>query len=264
MKKLAVVTGASSGIGFHLAKELAARGYDIVGVGSSDRIHTLPERLPDVEVVPVAVDLSTTEGVDQLWQRIDDLGRPLDVAALNAGVSLGGAFLDTPLEAELTMIGLNITSQVLLAKRVVPAMTKRRQGRILITSSLSALTPTPYESIYGPTRAFMYSFAQGLREELRAYGVTVTALLPGATATEFHDRAGMQNTKFGNNDWKNDPALVARIGVDGLFADKDHVVGGDRRTRRSYLRSKLLPEHVKARQFAKAARPNTSSTPPTS
>lgn len=258
MKQLALVTGASSGIGFHLAKELAARGHDIVGVGSSDRVNALPERLPGVEVVPVAVDLSTAEGVEQLWQRIEELGRPLDVAALNAGVSLGGAFLDTSIEAELTMIGLNITSQVLLAKRVVNQMTERRRGRILITSSLSALTPTPYESIYGPTRSFMYSFAQGLREEMREYGVTVTALLPGATATEFHDRAGMQDTKFGSNDWKNDPALVARLGVDGLFADKDHVVGGDRRTRRSYLRSRLLPEQLKARQFAKAARPTPS------
>lgn len=257
MKELALVTGASAGIGFHLAHQLAERGYDIIGVGGSDRITTLAERLSasGVDVTPVAADLSTAEGVDELWQRVEDLGRPLDVAALNAGVSLGGGFVDTPIEAELRMIGLNITSQVLLAKRVVAAMVERRRGRILITSSLSALTPTPYESIYGPTRAFMYSFAQGLREEMREYGITVTALLPGATATEFHHRAGMGNTKFGANDWKNDPELVARQGVDGLFADKDHVVGGDRRTQRSYLRSKLLPEHVKARRFAKASRP---------
>lgn len=255
MRDLALVTGASAGIGFHLARQLTQRGYDIVGVGASDRIMTLPERLPDVYVTPVAVDLSTAEGVDELWQRIEDLDRPLDVAVLNAGVTLGGGFVDTPIDAELNMIALNITSQVLLAKRIVAAMTKRRQGRILITSSLSAMTPTPYESIYGPTRAFMYSFAQGLREEMREYGITVTALLPGATATDFHHRAGMQATKFGTNDWKNDPELVARLGIEGLFADKDHVVGGDRRTRRSYLQNKLLPEHVKAHRFAKASRP---------
>jgi uncharacterized protein len=129
MDKLALVTGASAGIGFHLAHQLAERGYDIVGVGASDRVNTLPQRIPDVEVVPVAVDLSTADGVDQLWQRVESLGRPLDIAALNAGVSLCGAFLDTPIEAELTMIGLNITSQVLLAKRIVSAMVKRRHGR---------------------------------------------------------------------------------------------------------------------------------------
>jgi short-subunit dehydrogenase len=146
---------------------------------------------------------------------------------LNAGVSLGGSFADTSIESERAMIALNITSQVVLAKRVVAVMTSRRQGRILITSSMSATTPTPYESIYGPTRAFMYSFAQGLREEMREYGVSVTALLPGATATEFHQRAGMGATKFGSNDWKNDPEMVARQGVQALFAGKDHVIGGD-------------------------------------
>ena len=257
MRELALVTGSSAGIGFHLAHQLAQRGYDIIGVGASDRIMTLPDRLRSVDVIPVAVDLSTPAGVDQLWQRIEDLGRPLDVAALNAGTTLGGSFVDTPIEDELRMIGLNITSQVLLAKRVVAAMANRRQGRILITSSVSATTPTPYESIYGPTRAFMYSFAQGLREELREYGVTVTALLPGATATEFHQRAGMGNTKFGTNEWKNDPEVVARQGIDALFADKDHVVGGDRRTRRAAITNKFLPEYVKARRFAKASKPST-------
>ena len=257
-QQLALITGASAGIGFHLARQLAGRGYDIIGVGASDRIHLLPERLPEVEVTAVAADLSHSDGVDQVWDRTEQLGRPLDIAVLNAGVSLGGGFLDTAVADELTMIGLNITSQVLLAKKVVRDMAERRRGKILITSSVSALTPTPYESIYGPTRAFMYSFAQGLREEMREYGVTVTALLPGATATEFHHRAGMDNTKFGDNSWKNDPELVAEQGVTALFAGKDHDVGGDRRTRRSYLRNRLLPEHLKARRFARGSKPPTS------
>jgi len=256
MAKLALVTGSSAGIGFQIARQLADRGYDIVGVGASDRILGLAEKLNGVTVHPVSVDLASDGGVDELWSHVEAIGQPLDVAALNAGVSLGGSFADTPIEDELRMLALNVTSQVLLAKRVVPAMIARRQGRILITSSLSATTPTPYESIYGPTRAFMYSFAEGLREELREFGITVTALLPGATATEFHERAGMGATKFGSNDWKNDPALVARKGVEGLFADKDHVVGGDLKTRWAAIRHKFLPERVKARQFAQASRPN--------
>ena len=101
----------------------------------------------------------------------------------------------------------------------------------------------------------MYSFSQGLRVEMHEYGVTVTALLPGATATDFHQRAGMGNTVFGSNDWKNDPALVAQLGVDALFAGKDHVIGGDRQTRWSAARNKFLPERVKAQRFAKASRP---------
>lgn len=101
----------------------------------------------------------------------------------------------------------------------------------------------------------MYSFAQGLREELRPYNVSVTALLPGATATEFHHRAGMDNTVFGSNDWKNDPELVARRGLEALFAGKDHVVGGDRRTRLNATINRLLPERVKAKRFAASSKP---------
>ncbi|WNM26444.1 SDR family NAD(P)-dependent oxidoreductase [Demequina capsici] len=134
-------------------------------------------------------------------------------------------------------------------------MADNHSGNILITSSLSALTPTPYESIYGPTRAFMYSFAQGLREEMREHGVNVTALLPGATATEFHDRAGMQNTAFGDNSRKTDPALVARLGVEALFEGEDHVVGGRARTRRNAWKHRLGSEESKARRFAKLSRP---------
>ena len=167
MSSLALITGASAGIGLQLAHGLAERGFDIVGVGSGDRILDLPEQLPGVEVHPVQADLSTREGAEAVWQAVQQLDPPRQVAALNAGRSLGGSFLDTDLDDELAMLGLNVTSQVVLAKHVARHMAQRRAGRILITSSLSATTPTPYESIYGPTRAFMSSFAQGLRQELR-------------------------------------------------------------------------------------------------
>lgn len=255
MAPLALVTGASAGIGLQLATGLAARGHAVIGVGSSPRIHDLPARLPGAEVHPVQVDLAAEDGPDRLWEEVLAIGRPLEVACLNAGRSLGGAFVDTDLEDELQMLALNVTSQVRLAKHVARHMVDHRAGRILVTTSLSATTPTPFESIYGPTRAFMLSFAQGLREELREHGVSVTALLPGATATDFHDRAGMQGTRFGDNSWKNDPALVARLGLEALFAGRDHVVGGDRGTRRAALVNRVLPDAVKARRFARDARP---------
>lgn len=256
MTPTALVTGASSGIGFRIAQQLASRGYDIVGVGASEKILALPEKLPQVTVTPVRADLTDRAQLDAAWKAFEELGTTLDVAALNAGKSLGGSFVDADLDEELHMLDLNVTSQVILAKRVVRRMAEQKQGRILITSSLSATTPTPYESIYGPTRAFMYSFAQGLREEMREYGVSVTALLPGATATDFHDTAGMQDTKFGDNSWKNDPQLVAKLGVDALFAGRDHVVGGDRNTQWAALRNKFTPERVKARKFALDSKPD--------
>lgn len=255
MNKLALVTGASAGIGFELARQLAERGYDIAGVGAGERINELPDKLPHVRVLPIQANLATEEGVEHVWSQVEQLGRPLDVVALNAGKSLGGGFLDTDLEEEKQMIALNITSQVLLAKRVVRKLADQRDGRILITASMSALTPTPYESIYGPTRAFMFSFAEGLREEMKEYGVSVTALLPGATATDFHQTAGMGNTVFGSNDWKNDPVEVAQRGLDALFAGKDHVIGGNRKTRKDALVNKFLPEALKARRFAKDSKP---------
>lgn len=254
---LALVTGASSGIGFQLARQLGQRGYDVIGVGASARIDDLGDRIAGVEVIPVQADLATAEGVDQLWATIDGLGRPLDVACLNAGRSLGGAFLDTDLDDELAMLALNVTGQVRLAKHVVRHMAGRHAGRILITTSCSALTPTPYESIYGPTRSFMLSFAEGLREEMKEHGVGVTALLPGATATDFHQSAGMGNTKFGSNEWKNDPALVAEQGLDALFAGEDHVIGGDQATKDDAALNRTLSDPVKAAKFAQASRPTT-------
>ncbi|AMD86488.1 oxidoreductase [Actinomyces radicidentis] len=252
---LALVTGASAGIGFQLAFQLADRGYDVVGVGASARIHQLGERITGVEVLPVQADLTTAEGVEAVWEAVESLGRPLDVACLNAGRSLGGAFLDTDLDDELSMLALNVTGQVRLAKHVVRHMASKRAGRVLITTSCSALTPTPYESIYGPTRAFMLSFAEGLREEMKEHGVSVTALLPGATATEFHHTAGMDNTRFGSNDWKNDPAVVAEQGLEALFAGDDHVVGGDQATKDDAALNRTLSDPVKAAKFAEASRP---------
>lgn len=255
MDKLALVTGASAGIGLQIAKELSQRGHDIVGIGSGDRIDKLADEITGVTVVPIQADLSTADGVETVLHRVDELARPLDVVALNAGKSLGGSFHNTDLDDELHMLDLNVVGQIRLAKHIVHKMAAQRHGRILVTSSLSALTPTPYESIYGPTRAFMLAFAQGLREEMKEYGVSVTALLPGATATDFHHTAGMDNTKFGSNAWKNDPTQVARQGVDALFAGKAQVIGGNAATKRAAALNKVLPESIKAKRFAKDSRP---------
>ena len=256
-RPLALVTGGSSGIGLELARQFATHGFDLVIGGSSDRVDDAAATLRETGavVVPVKSDLATYEGVEAVWKAVRDTGRPLAAAALNAGIGIGGAFIDTALEDELRMIAINATSQVHLAKRIVPGMVAARNGRILFTSSLSATTPTPYETVYGPTRAFVYSFAQSLREELLGTGVTVTALLPGATDSQFHQRAGMGDTRFGDNSWKNSRELVARKGYEALMAGRDHVIGGDRATWRAAVINKFLPERVKAHRQARMAEP---------
>ncbi|MET7320577.1 SDR family NAD(P)-dependent oxidoreductase [Streptomyces sp. NPDC005549] len=256
-RPLALVTGASNGIGTEIARQLASRGYDIIGTGRGDSIDTVAERLRALgaTVYPLRADLATYDGVENLWKQVQEIGRPLDVAVLNAGRSIGGAFAtDTDLDDELKLIALNVNAVVHLAKRVVPGMLARGKGRILITSSISATMPTPYETVYGPSKAFGYSFAESLREELRGSGVTVTALLPGATDSDFHQRAGMGRTAIGKGR-KNDKRLVAKQGVDALLAGKDHVVGGDQATKRQALLNRFLPEPVKASRQGANAKP---------
>lgn len=255
---LALVTGGSAGIGYELAAQCARNGYDVIITGAADRVYDSAARLgaaTGAQVTAMQADLRTEEGVAAVWQAVVDDGRPLQIAMLNAGISIGGAgFLDTDLEAELGEIALNVTSQVRLAKPVTTHMVANHSGRILFTSSLSAWGPTPFETVYGPTRAFIYMFALGLRQELQEHGVVVTVLLPGATATEFHGRAGMQNTAYGPNDGKNDPAMVARIGYEGLMAGLDHVIG-DTNPDESETRRWSVPDHVKAAEHDKNARP---------
>ncbi|MDN3029084.1 SDR family NAD(P)-dependent oxidoreductase [Streptomyces sp. S.PB5] len=137
-------------------------------------------------------------------------GLPLAAAALNAGRSIGGAFLDTDLDDELSLVSLNVTSVVHLATYAARQMATHHTGKILITSSLSATLPTPYETVYGPSRAFTRMFALGLREELKEHGVTVTTLMPGATDSDFHTSAGMDDTAFGTGAKKNSRKEVAR------------------------------------------------------
>ena len=258
-RPLALVTGASNGIGLEIARELARRGHDLVVTGRSSRTDEVADELRGlgVDTYPVRADLADYDAVEALWKATLHVGRPLEVAVLNAGIGVGGAFADVDLEQDFKLIDLNVKSVVHLAKRVVVDMIPRRRGRILMTSSISATKPTPYETTYGPSRAFVYMFAEALRAEVLEHGITVTALLPGATDSDFHVRAGMGDTKFGDNSWKNDRRVVARQGLDALFAGKDAVVGGDRATKRKALVNRFLPERVKAERHARGARPTS-------
>jgi short-subunit dehydrogenase len=261
---LAVVTGASNGIGYQLAAGLARRGFDLLVTGRSQAIEDTAAECTRLGAAATAVraDLASYDGVEKLWQAVTDLARPVEAAAVHAGVGLGGAFRDNDLADELTLISLNVTSVVHLTKRLTEAMTRQGRGRILITSSTAATAPTPYETVYGPSRAFTRNFAFGLREELRGSGVTVTVFSPGATNSDFHARAGMANTAFGPDAGKNDTSEVARQGIEALLAGRAEVIAGDRATKRIALINRFLPETLKAARHARMAKPRDGQHTP--
>jgi uncharacterized protein len=227
-RPLALVTGASSGIGFELAKQFAEHGFDLIVAAEDVELDDATETLRGLggAVAPVSVDLRRREDVERLVAAYRGSGRPLDAAALNAGVGHGGPFVETDLDADLSIVDLNCASTVHLAKRVAQDMVARGEGRMLFTSSVASQAPEPFQAVYGASKAFVQSFALAIREELKDTGVTVTALLPGPTDTEFFDRAELTDTKLGASDKKDDPALVARQGFEGLMKGEASVFAG--------------------------------------
>ena len=258
MGKLALVTGASSGIGLELARLFVENGFDVIITAEDDELAAAEASLAGngAEVQAVRADLSSYDGVERLWAAVEAGGRPLDAVALNAGIGVNGDFTrDIPLEDDLELIAVNVTAVVHLAKRVLPGMVERGQGRVLITSSVAATMPGPYYATYAASKAFLQSFAQAIRFELKATGVTVTALQPGPTETEFFDRAGMGGTKVADAD-KDDPAEVARDGFEALMAGKDHVIAGSVKNRAQVAGGKLLPEKARASVHAAQVKPD--------
>jgi len=259
-KQFAVVTGASSGIGYELAKQFAQNGFDLLIVSGGDRINATGTEIQKLggNVQAVQADLATHEGVHQLLSAIQSSGRPVDAAAINAGVGVSGRFVETDLGEELNMVALNVTSTVHLAKYIVKDMVARGAGRILFTSSIAGTMPTPYEAVYGATKAFVRSLSQSLREELKDTGVTVTALMPGATETEFFQRAGAEDTKLGASE-KDDPAEVAKEGFEALMAGKDHVVAGSFKNKMQAAAGYALPDPMVAKAHAGMSAPGTAN-----
>ncbi len=260
-RPLAVVTGASSGIGLALAHQFAQHGYDLIiaadGVTLDDAAAEL--RTDGVSVHCVRCDLASYDGVEMLWSEIQEYGQPVAAIAINAGVGVSGDFArETNLADELRMVGLNVSSVIHLAKRVVGDMVKRGEGKVLFTSSIVATSPAPYLAVYAATKAFVLSFAEGIRHELQDTNITITALMPGATATNFFRRAGMEDTEVASREGKDDPNLVAKDGFEALMAGKDKVVAGSVMNRVRAVTAGLMPETVLARQQAAFNKPGSA------
>jgi short-subunit dehydrogenase len=255
---LGVITGASSGIGFELAREFIRNGFDLIIAADSSKIHDAASLL-GANVEAVQVDLAKPEGVEKLVEAVKAKGRPVEAIAINAGVGISGDFVrDTKLEDNMNVIDLNVKSSVHLAKRILPDMVLRGKGRVLFTSSIAATMPGPFDAVYNASKAFLQSFSQAIRNELQDTGVTVTALMPGATETNFFKRAGMEDTKVGASE-KDDAAEVARDGFEAMMAGKDHVVAGSLKNTVQATMAHILPDTTTAAIHRKQAEPGSAN-----
>ena len=215
-RPFAVVTGASTGIGYELAKLCAQNGYDLLLAADESPIDSAAADFRElgVNAESLNADLATLQGVDALYAAIK--GRPVDALLANAGRGLGHGFLDQNFDEILRVINTNVTGTVYLLHRVARDMRARGTGRILITGSIAGFMPGTYAAVYNGTKAFIDSFSFALRAELKDTGVTVTCLMPGATDTDFFERADMLDTKVAQ-DPKDAPADVARVRFDAMM-----------------------------------------------
>ena len=256
-RPLAVVTGASSGIGYHLARIAVEHGYDLVVAADTPLEDAVADfkSLGCERVDVVQCDLATRQGVDDLIDRLQ--GREVDALLANAGHGLGGPFLEQDFEAIQHVIDTNVTGTIYLLQQAARGMVARGKGRILVTGSIAGFQPGTFHAVYNGSKAFIDSFAQALRNELQDTGVTVSLLMPGPTDTEFFVRADLLETKVGADMKKDDPAMVARVGFDAMLKGEADVVAGWK-SKAQVIASKVMPAQAVAAMHRKLAEPGTA------
>ncbi|NML07995.1 SDR family NAD(P)-dependent oxidoreductase [Sphingomonas sp. G-3-2-10] len=256
--KFAIVTGASTGIGFELATIAAREGYDVLVVADEPLIDAAAAdfRQFGTEIRSVQADLATIDGVDTLLAASQ--GRQIDLLCANAGVGTGGAFLEQGVSNWRHSIDTNITGTLYLLQKVLGQMVARNEGKILVTGSIAGYIPGSFNAVYNATKAFVDNFTEALRNELKdVEGVTLTTLMPGATETEFFARADMLDTKIGQQE-KADPAKVAKDGWDALMSGKGHIVSG-LSNKMQAAASGVLPQSTLAEMHRGMAEPGSGS-----
>lgn len=255
-RPLAVVTGASSGIGLELARLCAADGHDLIiaaDEGPLDQMATAL-RTHGGHVEFVKTDLATAAGIDRLAATVGQ--RPVAVLMANAGHGLGHAFLDQDFGAVRHVIDTNITGTLDLIQRIGRNMRERGQGRILVTGSIAGLMPGSFQAVYNASKAFIDSFCYALRNELKDSGVTVTCLMPGPTDTHFFERAGLMDTDVGTGR-KADPADVARAGYEAMLDGESDVVAGWKNKLQAIL-AHVTPSELLAERHRQMAEPGSA------
>lgn len=256
-RKFAIVTGASTGIGFELASIAAENGYDLLVVADEPLIDAAAADFKNhgTDVRSVEVDLSTFEGVDRLLAAAE--GRQIDLMCANAGHGLGRAFLGQEVSEWRHVIDTNITGTTYLLQKVLNQMITRGEGKVLVTGSIAGHIPGSFHAVYNGTKAYVDNFTDALRNELKDYeNITLTTLKPGATETEFFDRADMMDTKVGTME-KAEATKVARDGWDALMAGKSDVVSG-MMNKLQVAASGVLPPEMLAESHRKQAEPGTA------
>jgi short-subunit dehydrogenase len=253
-RPFAVVTGASTGIGYELAKCCANDGYDLLIVADEPEINAAAAQLQNgARVEALEADLSTQEGVDKLYQALQ--GRQVDALLANAGRGLGKGFLDQNWDEVYRLINTNVTGTLYLIHKVGNDMRRRGDGKILITGSIAGFMPGSFQAAYNASKAFLDSFSEALRNELKDTGIIVTCLMPGATETEFFERADLMDTKIGQEK-KADPAEVARTGYEAMKTGDDAVIAGWKNKLQAAM-AKVLPATVVAEQHRKQVEPGS-------
>jgi short-subunit dehydrogenase len=258
-KKYALITGASAGIGYELAKIFAREHYNLILVSrSEEELNTCANELTQqngVEAIVIAKDLFNREAPTEIYDEVKAKGIQIDVLVNDAGQGQYGLFVDTDIDRELDIVQLNIGAYLMLTKAFLKDMVARGSGKILNVSSIGAKIVGPYESVYHGTKAFVQSWSEAIRSELKDTGVTVTTLLPGPTATDFFDKAEMQDSKLVKEGSMSDPAKVAQDGFDALMAGDDMIVSG-LKNKAMVAAGNAMPDTVVAEQMKKMAEPS--------
>jgi short-subunit dehydrogenase len=257
--KLAVITGASTGIGFELATLAAKSGYDLIVVADEALIDAAAADFKQfgTDVQSVEADLSTIDGVDSLLAATG--GRRVDLLCANAGRGLGHGFLDQAVADWRHVVDTNITGTLYLLQKVLKEMVARDEGKILVTGSIAGFIPGSFNAVYNGTKAFVDNFTDALRNEIKeSKGVTLTTLMPGPVETEFFDRADMMDTSVGADPKKSDPADVAKDGWDALMDGKASVVSGWKNKVQASL-ANVTPASILAEQHRHMAEPGSAN-----
>ena len=262
-QKYALITGASNGIGFELAKVFARENYNLILVARSEEELTARagelKQLNNIETITIAKDLFDREAPMEVYQEVKSKGIEIDVLVNDAGQGQYGLFVDTDIDRELDIVQLNIGAYLMLTKPFLKDMVARGSGKILNLSSIGSKVVGPYESVYHGTKAFVQSWSEAIRSEVKDKGVTVTTLLPGPTATDFFNKAEMQDSKLVKDGSLANPAKVAQDGYDALMAGQDMIISG-LKNKVMVAASNLMPDSLVADEMKKMAEPSKTNS----